>query len=104
MIAAVRIDVSDLAQQPPTQVFPMSAQPEISSSDPLEAFRRDTREWLEANCPAEMRQPVVDESDVCWGGRQLEIQERRAARCGWRKWRSAAGPCRNGRRRTAAAA
>lgn len=47
----------------------MSTQPEIRSSEPLEVFRRETREWLEANCPTEMRQPVVDESDVCWGGR-----------------------------------
>jgi acyl-CoA dehydrogenase len=45
----------------------MSAQ--IESADELDAFRRDARAWLEANCPAEMRQPVVDESDVCWGGR-----------------------------------
>ena len=52
----------------------MSAQPEIDSSDALEAFRRDTREWLEANCPADMRQPVVDESDVCWGGRQATFK------------------------------
>jgi alkylation response protein AidB-like acyl-CoA dehydrogenase len=35
----------------------------------LEAFRADTRAWLEANCPAEMRQPMRDESDACWGGR-----------------------------------
>ena len=35
----------------------------------LEAFRRDTRAWLEANCPLEMRQPVRDETDMCWGGR-----------------------------------
>ena len=58
----------------------MSAQPEIHSDEQLEAFRRDTRQWLEANCPAEMRQPVVDESDVCWGGRAREVQERCAAR------------------------
>ena len=30
---------------------------------------RDTRAWLEANCPPEMRQPIRDESDTCWGGR-----------------------------------
>src|SRR5690606_22286952 len=35
----------------------------------LEGFRRETRAWLEANCPAEMRQPIRDESDLCWGGR-----------------------------------
>ena len=50
----------------------MSAQ--LKSADQLEAFRRDTRAWLEANCPAEMRQPVVDESDVCWGGRRVKFK------------------------------
>ena len=40
----------------------------------IEAFRRDTRAWLEANCPPEMRQPVVDESDVCWGGRRVKFK------------------------------
>ena len=35
----------------------------------LESFRAETRFWLEANCPAEMREPVRDESDMCWGGR-----------------------------------
>jgi len=50
----------------------MSAQPD---ADPLlETFRRDTRAWLEANCPAEMRQPVVDEDDLCWGGRRFEFK------------------------------
>ncbi len=32
-------------------------------------FRAETRAWLEANCPAEMREPMRDESDACWGGR-----------------------------------
>ena len=40
----------------------------MSDSD-LEAFRAETREWLEANCPPEMREPVRDEGDVYWGGR-----------------------------------
>jgi alkylation response protein AidB-like acyl-CoA dehydrogenase len=35
----------------------------------LENFRTETRSWLEANCPAEMRKPVQDEEDVYWGGR-----------------------------------
>ncbi|MEM8919364.1 MAG: acyl-CoA dehydrogenase family protein [Pseudomonadota bacterium] len=35
----------------------------------LETFRKETAAWLEANCPPEMRQPMVDESDACWGGR-----------------------------------
>jgi len=40
----------------------------------LESFRRETRAWLEANCPAEMRRPVVSESDACWGGRHFKFQ------------------------------
>jgi alkylation response protein AidB-like acyl-CoA dehydrogenase len=35
----------------------------------LESFRAETRAWLEANCPPEMREPVRDETDMCWGGR-----------------------------------
>ena len=35
----------------------------------LESFRSETRAWLEANCPPEMREPMRDESDACWGGR-----------------------------------
>ena len=34
-----------------------------------ENFRTEVRTWLEANCPPEMRQPVADEKDACWGGR-----------------------------------
>ncbi|MDB5700945.1 MAG: acyl-CoA dehydrogenase [Sphingomonadales bacterium] len=36
-----------------------------------ENFRAETRAWLETNCPAEMREPVRDESDACWGGRNF---------------------------------
>jgi alkylation response protein AidB-like acyl-CoA dehydrogenase len=35
----------------------------------LETFRLETRSWLQANCPPEMREPVGDESDAVWGGR-----------------------------------
>jgi alkylation response protein AidB-like acyl-CoA dehydrogenase len=56
----------------------------------LETFRSETRAWLEANCPAEMREPMRDESDACWGGRNPSFKneaqklwlERMAAR-GW---------------------
>ena len=37
----------------------------------LEAFRAEIRAWIEANCPAEMRQPVQGEDDICWGGRDF---------------------------------
>ena len=40
----------------------------------LEAFRAQTRNWLEANCPAEMRKPMRSEKDACWGGRHFEFQ------------------------------
>ncbi len=40
----------------------------------LDAFRADTRAWLEANCPPEMRTPIRGEKDVCWGGRNFEFQ------------------------------
>ena len=31
----------------------------------IQRFREETRDWLEKNCPPEMRKP----GDVCWGGR-----------------------------------
>ncbi|MCA1654381.1 MAG: acyl-CoA dehydrogenase family protein, partial [Sphingomonadales bacterium] len=40
----------------------------------IEAFRRETRAWLEANCPPEMRQPMRSEKDACWGGRNWTFQ------------------------------
>lgn len=40
----------------------------------LYGFRADTRAWLEANCPAEMRQPVQSEEDVYWGGRNARFK------------------------------
>ena len=40
----------------------------------LDAFRTDVRAWLEENCPAEMREPVRDEHDMCWGGRKFQFK------------------------------
>ena len=37
-------------------------------------FRTETRAWLETNCPPEMREPVRDESDACWGGRNAQFK------------------------------
>ena len=45
----------------------------MSASD-LEAFRAETRDWLEANCPPEMRKPVEGEEDVYWGGRNATFK------------------------------
>ena len=41
----------------------------MSDTSTLEEFRAETRAWLEANCPAEMRTPMASEDDICWGGR-----------------------------------
>ena len=42
--------------------------------DELETFRAETRAWLDANCPAEMREPVREESDAYWGGRDATFK------------------------------
>ncbi|MEO1967127.1 MAG: acyl-CoA dehydrogenase family protein [Sphingomonadaceae bacterium] len=47
----------------------------MSHSDgDLEQFRKQTRAWLEANCPPEMREPVRDDEDVFWGGRNASFK------------------------------
>ncbi len=56
----------------------------------LEAFRKETRAWLEENCPKEMRDGGAGEENICWGGRRWTFQseaqkvwlERMAAK-GW---------------------
>ena len=40
----------------------------------LEAFRAETRAWLEENCPASMRTPLAGEEDYVWGGRNYEFK------------------------------
>ena len=40
----------------------------------LDSFRAETRKWLDANCPTEMRQPIRSEADICWGGRNWTFQ------------------------------
>ncbi|WP_324262409.1 acyl-CoA dehydrogenase family protein [Altererythrobacter sp. H2] len=40
----------------------------------LETFRAETRAWLEANCPPEMREPARGEEDIFWGGRNATFQ------------------------------
>ena len=37
----------------------------------LDAFRKDTRAWLEENCPEDMRTPMKGFEDACWGGRNF---------------------------------
>ena len=56
----------------------------------LEKFRENTRVWLAENCPPKMREPLRNEKDACWGGRNWVFQsddqkiwlERMAAK-GW---------------------
>ncbi len=40
----------------------------------LEQFRAETRAWLEANCPASMREPVKSFEDFYTGGRRPEVK------------------------------
>jgi len=40
----------------------------------LDTFRSETRAWLAANCPPEMRAPMRSEKDACWGGRNAVFQ------------------------------
>jgi len=64
-------------------------QQETNVSD-LQAFRHETRDWLEQNCPLSMRQPTSGGDDACWGGRNYTFasedqklwMERMAAK-GW---------------------
>lgn len=46
---------------------------ETKISTSLNDFRTETRAWLEANCPASMRQPVKDPFDLFWGGRNAKF-------------------------------
>ena len=56
----------------------------------LDNFQKETRAWLAANCPEEMRMPIESDVDMCWGGRKFTFQseaqklwlERMAAK-GW---------------------
>ena len=36
----------------------------------LEAFRAETRAWLEANYPPSLKEPMASEDDAPWGGRK----------------------------------
>ena len=38
----------------------------------LDQFRKETKEWLEENCPPEMRKPMGP-GDVVWGGRNCKF-------------------------------
>jgi acyl-CoA dehydrogenase len=63
---------------------------DLETTSDLETFRTETRAWLDANCPPDMRLPLEDDEDRCWGGRNPTFKsegqkiwlERMAAR-GW---------------------
>ena len=40
----------------------------------LDTFKKETRAWLEENCPAEMRTPIKNDDDLCWGGRNYKFE------------------------------
>ena len=40
----------------------------------LETFQKETRAWLEENCPSEMREPIKGDDDMCWGGRGFKFK------------------------------
>ncbi|WP_321795889.1 acyl-CoA dehydrogenase family protein [Caballeronia sp. J97] len=58
--------------------------------DYLRKFREETRVWLEANCPSEMREPMLVDDDICWGGRKFQYrspaQRQWLERMGERGW------------------
>lgn len=40
----------------------------------LANFRAEVRNWLDQNCPQEMRTPISSDADECWGGRKAVFQ------------------------------
>ncbi len=43
------------------------------NAEQLEAFRAETRKWLEENCPPSMRTPMQDD-EIVWGGRNATFK------------------------------
>ena len=58
-------------------------------NDDINTFRQDVREWLEENCPEEMRSPMESDKDACWGGRNFTFQSEAQQR--WLECMSARG-------------
>lgn len=62
----------------------------------LDTFKTETRAWLEANCPAEMRTPMTSDHDICWGGRNYkpssEAQKLWLERMGAKGWTTPTWP------------
>ena len=72
-----------IAAQSEASQAPQDATPELA------AFREETRAWLILHCPAEMRQPMTSEDDVCWGGRHVKFSS--AAQQQWLQTMAARG-------------
>ena len=39
----------------------------------IDAFRAELRDWLETNCPEEMRDGLMTEEGICWGGKDWQF-------------------------------
>ena len=46
---------------------------ETIDTSQIEAFQQETKDWLEANCPQSMREPMTGTSDYYWGGRNASF-------------------------------
>jgi acyl-CoA dehydrogenase len=66
--------------RPPLRAIDVNVKRQEPTVSDLDTFRSETRAWLEANCPAEMREPMRDESDACWGGRNA-VFKNEAQKC-----------------------
>ena len=74
----------------------MSTEITMNNTEEITQFRASTRAWLEANCPAGMRQPMTSADDACWGGRlwkfASDAQRLWLERMGERGWTVPAWP------------
>lgn len=58
---------------------------QLAETEALTGFRAELRDWLETNCPPEMRDGDNSEANICWGGKTWqfasEAQELWLSRC-----------------------
>ncbi len=70
--------------------MPITSEATSTDAQALGDFRAETRAWLLANCPSDMRTPMSSEDDTCWGGRNAvffsEGQKLWLERMGARGW------------------